>query len=125
MKKAIAFVLFLFAAAQVKAEISVIQASVTTHLLRGTGEFETKFATRTVTVEGTEYQVVYEYQPMYATIPLTNPPGAPHYTAVIQIKRFENGQFVNLGESFGGQYTDNGCFEDDPETLVKELLKRL
>ena len=86
---------------------------------------------RTVVVDKDTYLVRYEVPDCSApdwsgctsSVPATMPPGQPHYGATITVfKIAAKGEKVQLGQSFGGQWTDKGCFEDDPKTLTEYAL---
>jgi hypothetical protein len=82
-------------------------------------------AQRTYQEAGHFYVIDFDYSTDYATIPLTNPPGQPHYNAEITVYEIVDGNKKQLA-IFGGQYTANGCFEDDPKYLVdkaKQITK--
>ena len=117
------FAILFFSVSTVSAQIEYFPAVAHTSLLRGEGKFQTRSAERSVFVDGRFYKINYEYQPQYAMVPLTSPPGQPHYTAVIQVYVLKENGFTKVGESFGGYYTDAGCFEDDPTTLVNQAIE--
>lgn len=69
------------------------------------------------------YVIEYRYARSCASVPMTYPPGQPHYPAEITVFRVINGSGQKIGKSFRGQYTDLGCFEDDPKMLVEYAIK--
>jgi hypothetical protein len=83
----------------------------------------TQKAERTLAIEHHFYIVDYEYNPDYSEVPLTNPPGTPHYDATITISEVVDGRKKAVGSPFGGKYTLGGCYEDDPSTLIESALK--
>lgn len=83
---------------------------------------KTQTAERTVEIPGHYYVVRYEYSPAVATIPAIF--GAKsHYQADIEVFEVVDGSKLQIGKTFPGVYVDGGCFEDKPETLVKQALK--
>lgn len=64
------------------------------------------------------YQVRYEWDRLRASIPLTNPPGQPHYDATVSV--WKNG--VQIGTNMTGVYTEKGCFEDEPCHFVDRAI---
>lgn len=66
------------------------------------------------------YLIHFEYDSRFCTIPMTNPPGQPHYSAEITVYKIMDGKKQMIGEPFPGEYTPNGCFEDDPVYLIQE-----
>lgn len=68
------------------------------------------------------YIIDFDYNTEWATVPVTNPPGQPHYSAKITVSEIVDGEKKELA-TFGGQYTEKGCFEDDPASLVTQALK--
>jgi hypothetical protein len=86
--------------------------------------WQTKTETAIRTLERADgfYVVEYRYGG-FATVPLTNPPGPPHYGAEITVFRVVDGKRQQIGQPFGGEYTVNGCFEDDPKVLVEYAIK--
>lgn len=84
---------------------------------------EDKTAERTYQ-DGTGFYIInFVYNTSYCTIPATNPPGQPHYGATITVYEIIDGKKQIIGESFGGTYTEKGCFEDAPDFLVKNAKK--
>lgn len=69
------------------------------------------------------YIIKFLYNSQYCMIPSTYPSGQPHYSAIIEVYKIIDGKEKIMGKSFGGIYTSNGCFEDDPKYLIKEALK--
>lgn len=84
---------------------------------------ETKHAERTVTYSNRFFVISYDYNTSSCLIPLTYPPGEPHYSATITVYEVIKGEKIKVCEPFSGQYIEKGCFEDNPETLVKQALK--
>lgn len=80
-------------------------------------------ATRNFSIAHHFYTVKYEYNDSYASIPATYPPGVAHYSAWITVSEVVNRATSAIGKPFAGQYTMEGCFEDDPSTLVESALK--
>lgn len=83
---------------------------------------------RKAEIDNVRYVVVFDVcSDCTVSVPLTNPLGQPHYQAKIRI-------FVETGNEthyerallygpFSGQWTKDGCFEDDPKTLVEFALE--
>jgi len=57
-------------------------------------------------------------------VPLTSPLGQPHTAARITIYERAEGRLLQRGAAFDGYWTPQGCFEDDPETLVSQHVLR-
>ena len=80
---------------------------------------------RFVVVDEKSYKVHYRVDTggmMF--VPSTNPPGQLHYSAKITVFMLvEDRGEVALTEPFPGQWTPAGCFEDNPEMLVRKALK--
>lgn len=83
---------------------------------------------RRATVDGRKYIVKYdvpmcnppkEYGNCMLFVPSTMPAGQPHYSATISV--FDNKK-IQVGQAFPGQWTHDGCFEDDPVALVEKAL---
>lgn len=85
--------------------------------------FDTQTAERTYQDSTGFYIIHFEYDASFCTIPDTYPSGQPHYQAMITVYQIIDGAKVVIGESFGGQYTEKGCFEDDPTYLVATAKK--
>ena len=77
---------------------------------------------RTWAEHGHVYVVSYRVERPGMSIPLTNLPGGVHYDASITVFRVVEGRHQRVA-SFDGQYTDEGCFEDDPKALVQWALE--
>jgi hypothetical protein len=78
-------------------------------------------AERTYQGDGHFYIIHFTYNTEFAMIPSVV--GAqPHYTASITVSEIIDGAKKEIS-SFGGQYTEKGCFEDDPKSLVEQALK--
>lgn len=88
------------------------------------GHFDS--AKRNITFERNEYMVKYIYDPTFCMVPMTNPPGFPHYDATITVyqKTLVNNKYkyIQIGEPMMGQYVSGGCFEDVPEDYIKHAL---
>jgi hypothetical protein len=70
------------------------------------------------------YIIHFEYNTASCSIPLTNPPGQPHYFATITVYKIVEGKKTQIGEPFSGQYTENGCFEDEPSYLINSAKQQ-
>lgn len=68
------------------------------------------------------YIVEYLYNTAWATVPAVRG-GKVHYDAKIMVYKVEKKKRTQVGASFSGKYTMEGCFEDDPEALVRYALK--
>ncbi len=100
---------------------------------------------RRVTVHGREWLVQYDvgaceapkFENCTVSVPATMPPGQPHYSAkitVIDTGMISStcsgvvvtcavyGEKIQVGQTFSGQWTPDGCFEDDPVALVEKVL---
>jgi len=71
------------------------------------------------------YLIRFDYDTGWALTPSTYPPGQPHYTSLITVLQVIDGETGAIGEPFWGVYTEGGCFEDNPETLVQWAKKLL
>lgn len=92
------------------------QSSVTTGIVH---VHKTRTIARTCTVSNQLYLVTYEYDPLGGCfVPATNPPGQPHYKCKTTVFKA-----VQVGQPFDGDVTEDGCFEDVPEDMVKNALK--
>ena len=80
-------------------------------------------AERTYQADGHFYVINFVYDPMYAFVPAVIGNAQAHYDAKISVYEVVNGE-KQLIASFGGQYTENGCFEDDPKSLVEYARKK-
>lgn len=69
------------------------------------------------------YIIHFEYNTAYCTIPATFPAGAPHYGATITVYKVIDGRKKMIGEPFGGQYIEKGCFEDASEYLKNKAYQ--
>jgi hypothetical protein len=69
------------------------------------------------------YVIDFDFDNSYYLVPATNPPGQPHYQATITVYQIVDGKKIIIGESFDGQYTEKGCFEDDPKYLIDKARK--
>lgn len=77
-------------------------------------------AVRNYTLQGTNYLARFRYRTGAAFVPLTNPLGQPHYEAKANLYRVEaSGNLTTIGEDIPCQYTENGCFEDGIEALLR------
>jgi hypothetical protein len=47
----------------------------------------------------------------------------PHYAATIQVFEVLNGRRMLIAKPFGGIWTPDGCFEDEPQALVKQAYE--
>lgn len=82
---------------------------------------------RSCTVSNRQWLVKYEFNPDgYCTIPLTNPLGQPHYPCrVFVFRKSTAGDFsalISEGKPFDGVVTRKGCFEDNPEDMVRRVM---
>ncbi|MHA2069183.1 MAG: hypothetical protein ACXABY_32895 [Candidatus Thorarchaeota archaeon] len=71
------------------------------------------------------YLIHFSYNTQYADVPLTDPPGAPHYGADITIYKIVDGKKVKQCPMFNGVYVPGGCFEDDSNYLINKCLKKM
>ena len=69
------------------------------------------------------YVIGFDIDMTSALIPMTNPPGQPHYAARITVALIVDGQ-KHVLDILRGQWTPEGCFEDDPATLVRIALEQ-
>jgi hypothetical protein len=79
-------------------------------------------AERTYQGDGHFYIIHFTYDAGLSMIPATSPVGQLHYSALITVSEIVNGAKKEIA-TFNGQYTERGCFEDDPQTLVEMALK--
>lgn len=106
-------------------EHNVIQAS-NFYILDGSKASE-KVVKRTFADNTGYYIVKYSYNPdgtFY--VPATSPYGKPHWPCIIDVYRSDNALdpiCVRVCDTFKGQFTEDGCFEDNPENVVKQALK--
>jgi hypothetical protein len=85
--------------------------------------FGNRVATRDYQFDDRFFIVRYEYNPFGITsVPSTMGESQAHYSANITVSEIVNGRAVELSKH-GGVYTERGCFEDDPKTLVLNALK--
>jgi len=103
-----------------------------------------KIAYKTYKDSTGDYKIKYEYDPLVYMVPLTNPPGQSHYYATITVYKIHKETVLvrkskfktkiefkleptnieeQIGESFQGYYTVNGCFEDTPEDIINQAYK--
>ena len=64
---------------------------------------------------------VFRYDTNVVEIPMTSPPGPPHYNSIVSVYKKKNNSY-NLISSFNCQFTNGLCYEDDPRGLVTEAL---
>lgn len=83
-------------------------------------DFFPKPSDRSYVTNGTTYVVKYRLTGGGLGIPATNPPGQAHYGCIAEV--WWNG--TKIGEIVT-QWTQNGCFEDAPEYIVREVLKKM
>ena len=69
------------------------------------------------------YVIGFDVDMTSVSIPMTNPPGQSHYAARITVAQIVDGR-KHVLDTFYGQWTPGGCFEDDPATLVRITLGR-
>jgi hypothetical protein len=74
--------------------------------------------TRQCTVNGQLYLVMYQYTKDGAVAVPATPEGQPHYPCLVTVYKIEQ-----VGKPFAGTVTENGCWEDIPEDMVKKVLK--
>jgi hypothetical protein len=79
-------------------------------------------AERTYENYGHFYVVHFSYTTRSYSVPATMS-GQPHYSATISVYEVLNGGKKLLSE-FEGKYTEKGCFEDDPKSLVKYAIEK-
>jgi len=60
--------------------------------------------------------------PSFDTL-VNGPDNQEHWHAEITILEVVNGEKVKLAGPFEGVWTERGCFEDDPEAIVKRWLE--
>ena len=76
--------------------------------------------------EGSEYIISFTIQKgaMKFVPSENNHLGQTHFEADIHVlKRNLSGNFKPVGVRFSGYYTENGCWEDDPEYLIKRAIR--
>jgi hypothetical protein len=71
------------------------------------------------------YLIKYDVDFSSAFVPMTYPPGAPHYDATITVYQIyhwvdKSKDTVLNGASFPGTYVKDGCFEDRPEDHIRK-----
>jgi hypothetical protein len=81
-------------------------------------------ATRTYNDSTGWYHIEFDYDTRFATAPLTYPQGQPHYQAIISVYHIIEMRDSLLCQPFDGKYTEKGCFEDDPASLVAQAKER-
>jgi len=69
------------------------------------------------------YVIKFAYNDSFCTVPLTNPLGCPHYSAMITVYEVTDGDTVVIGKPFSGTYTAGKCYEDEPAGLVDQAKK--
>lgn len=75
---------------------------------------------RSCVVSNELYVVKYKYNPTgWCMVPATNPPGQTHYPCRVSVFK-GTGQ---VGHTFDGTVTENGCFEDVPRHMVEQAMK--
>ena len=85
---------------------------------------ETSTAERRAYVDGSWYVVKYEYTTNgWALVPATNPPGEPHYDAVVTVYRLTKNGEEQVGKPMPGTYVPGGCFEDSPEAYIRAVTE--
>ena len=81
-------------------------------------------AQRIAEYNGEKFIVEYDYYPgRGGSVPMTNPPGKMHYSAVVRVYRIVGKDRTKIGKDINGIYVDGGCFEDKPEIFIKEALE--
>jgi len=79
---------------------------------------------RTISHGGKEYVVVYRVcDTCTMSVPATYPAGQAHYPAEISVFEQRGLDRIAVFKPWDGQWTADGCFEDDPKTLVEAALK--
>jgi hypothetical protein len=71
------------------------------------------------------YVIKFVYNDSFCTIPATNPPGRPHYSATITVYEVKDGDTVVIGKPFSGTYTAGKCYEDEPTGLIDQAKKQV
>lgn len=84
---------------------------------------ELSHAKRTLELPGHFILIEAEYDESWATVPATNPPGQPHYSAMIKVSEVLDGEQRLIAQIDDGTWTPNGCFEDDPLMLTELALR--
>lgn len=78
-----------------------------------------KTVTRNYQISNEYYTIEFKFNTSWFSRPATLPAGHPHYAAKITVCQIINGQRLKVGDTFDGQYTEHGCFEDEPSSLVQ------
>lgn len=81
-------------------------------------------ATRNYDGRGTNYVAEFTYDDSVANVPLTNPPGQPHYQATFDLYRIIEGGRLLIAQTVPGIYTPNGCSEDSLESLFYAIAQQ-
>ena len=92
-------------------------------------DFEKEIKYKTYNDSTGSYLIKYELGDWYS-IPMTSPPGAPHWDAILTVYKIvscksfvpKNDTLI-VGKSFAGTYVEKGCFEDVPEDNVNQAKK--
>lgn len=79
------------------------------------GQESTKTADRKYTDSTGKYVIRYKYEDDMA---YRTGNDILHFRAEITVYKRERGKMKLISPPFKGQYTKEGCFEDDPKTLV-------
>lgn len=74
-------------------------------------------------IPGHFYLVDFTFDSSWSTVPLTNPPGVPHYLATAVAFEIIGGLRKQIGGSFPATFTDGKCFEDNLPDLVERQLE--
>ena len=69
------------------------------------------------------FVVQFKYDNSWCTRPATNPPGVPHYEAMITVLRVIDGTTKRVCEPWKGVFTDGKCYEDNLTNIVAKALK--
>jgi len=87
------------------------------------GDYSFGNLTRERTVERNDgfYVVQYDYSTQGVIMIPAVGGGQAHYDAEITVFKVQDGKKKRIAR-FSGQYTDRGCFEDDPNSLVDRAL---
>jgi len=68
-------------------------------------------------VDESIYQITFTFDDAKPTFPAKS--DVPHYAANIDVKVLRDGNWQWVGEPFRGVFTDEKCWEDVPENLIR------
>jgi hypothetical protein len=70
------------------------------------------------------YLLSFQFDDSWGSVPAINGPTQMHYGAVCTIYTIGNGKSVKVGEPVRCEYTEKGCFEDEPSMLIGKALEK-